>query len=187
MRNRTGETPEIPKSDPHTDYCAENPFGKLAPAICKEFAGKHVAPASSPARAAGRRQAARRFAGFFASLSVYGLIFTGSCEAQTMKVRDLQRICELRPHAAGPGYSGEPDGRALCEARILGEVDGIAAGQKLSHGKAMFCLPPGAGRNEKFRVVRQYMRRHPETMSVDVGWMVAGALAYAYPCPPSQK
>jgi Rap1a immunity proteins len=58
--------------------------------------------------------------------------------------------------------------------------------QRLAHGSQLFCLPPHAGPQEKFRVVRQYMARHPETLSIEVGMMVVGALAQAYPCPPKR-
>lgn len=93
--------------------------------------------------------------------------------AQEMRVRDLAQLCRV------------DQGR--CRSRILGEVDGVNEGVRLSHGRALFCLPMHAGPGEKEAVVRKYMHDHPETLSVDVGGMVAGALADAYPCPPHKR
>ena len=70
-----------------------------------------------------------------------------------------------------------------CGAWILGEVDGVNAGQHLAHGKLLFCLPAEAGPVEKIGVVRKYMQDHPEKMSLDLGETVASALAAGYPCP----
>ncbi len=114
-------------------------------------------------------------------------LFSSGSWATEMRVRDLQQLCRGGTGTrAQAGMTGAPDDHATCVARILGEIDGLHAMQRLGYGRKMFCLPADAGPREKFRVVLQYMRRHPETMSVDSGMMVAGALAYAYPCPPQR-
>lgn len=97
--------------------------------------------------------------------------------------RDWINHCDYqasRPYGAGVALSEAQ--KAQCRARILGEVDGVIAGMKLSKRKPWICLPVGIEWPEKFAVVRKYVNDHPEAMSADLGDVVAAALANSYPC-----
>jgi hypothetical protein len=66
--------------------------------------------------------------------------------------------------------------------RIMHEANGVLAGMRLSKVKPWICIPDNAGGLERFAVVRQYINEHPETLGANLGEVVAGALAQAYPC-----
>lgn len=93
----------------------------------------------------------------------------------------LSNVCSWNatPHATG---NGSRENVARCQARTLGEIDGVLAGMKLSHGKPWICIPDGSTNIEKFLVVQKYVGDHPEALSADIGEVVAAALAQAYPC-----
>lgn len=70
----------------------------------------------------------------------------------------------------------------ICRARLHGEIEGVVAGASLSKGRPWICMPRHVGPREELLVVRKYLDDHPESLSQNLGIVVAAALAQAYPC-----
>jgi hypothetical protein len=119
---------------------------------------------------------------------VIAAAFAGSAHAQTpagalgqydMRAEGLTRNCGWGTYA---DTSPSPELLARCQARTLGEVDGVIEGMKLSHTKPWICMLPDTDLNERQLVVKKYIDDHPESLSADLGDVVGAALAHAFPC-----
>ena len=96
---------------------------------------------------------------------------------RAMNSERWRRLCD----AVGTnGSSALPHAR--CEARLLGEIDGVLIGMKLTKGKPWICMPPHVDAEVRRTVVEHYLDHHPEALSEQFGEGVAAALADAYPC-----
>jgi hypothetical protein len=71
---------------------------------------------------------------------------------------------------------------ARCEARLMGEIDGILVGMKLTKGNPWICMPAHVDAEVRRKVVERYLNTHPEALSEQFGEGVAAAMADAYPC-----
>jgi hypothetical protein len=94
-----------------------------------------------------------------------------------MSSESWQRICDPK----GTNFDVRvPNGR--CEARLLGEIDGVLVGMRLSKGKPWICMPDNVDEDVRRGAVERYLNEHPEASSEQFGEDVAAALSTAYPC-----
>jgi hypothetical protein len=74
-------------------------------------------------------------------------------------------------------------GEIMCSAYVRGFEEGIAARTALP---TRFCIPDGTSPLHDEAIVRNYMNKHPEALTENVGIIVARALDFAYPCKTSK-
>jgi len=69
-----------------------------------------------------------------------------------------------------------------CVARILGTIDGVIAGEKISNDKPKICLPPNTSVPDQTGAVRKYAGQHSDALKEGAGLLIRGAIEAAYPC-----
>jgi hypothetical protein len=78
-----------------------------------------------------------------------------------------------------PGSQGD----VLCGAYINGYSNGVLGDQVAKEHGEPICITDHTNTLEIRLMVRSFLELHPELLTVDLGGVVARAMASAYPCP----